>query len=164
MARCVPVLDTLVYLKRETNVWFEITTLLIPEVNDSDKEIHEMTEWIAKEVGVDVPLHFTAFHPDFHMLDKSDTPPATLKRAREIALSKGLRYVYTGNVHDPEGASTYCHNCKELLIERDWYQLGAYNLKDKNKCARCGTVCPGHFDDKPGAWGARRQPVRLADF
>ncbi|MBI3618036.1 MAG: AmmeMemoRadiSam system radical SAM enzyme [Candidatus Omnitrophica bacterium] len=159
-----PVLDTLVYLKRETNVWFEITTLLIPEVNDSDKEIHAMSEWIACELGVDVPLHFTAFHPDFRMLDKPETPPATLKRARTIALSKGLRYVYTGNVHDPEGSSTYCHKCKELLIERDWYQLGAYNLKDKNKCARCGTVCPGHFDDKPGAWGQRRQSVRLADF
>ena len=116
-----PVLDTLVYLKRETNVWFEITTLLIPEVNDSDKEIHAMSEWIARELGFDVPLHFTAFHPDFRMLDKPNTPPSTLTRARAIALSKGLRYVYTGNVHDPEGSSTYCHSCKELLIGRDWY-------------------------------------------
>ena len=98
------------------------------------------------------------------MLDGLATPPATLTRARKIAVSKGLRYVYTGNVHDPGGSSTYCHNCGETLIERDWYQLGAYNLKDKNKCARCGTVCAGHFDDTPGTWGPRRQPVRLADF
>lgn len=123
-----------------------------------------MTEWIAREIGGDVPLHFTAFHPDFRMLDRPATPPSTLTRARKIALSKGLRYIYTGNVHDPGGSSTYCHNCGEVLIERDWYQLGAYNLKDKNKCTRCGTVCAGHFDDKPGTWGPRRQPVRLADF
>ncbi|MBI5150200.1 MAG: AmmeMemoRadiSam system radical SAM enzyme [Candidatus Omnitrophica bacterium] len=159
-----PVLDTLVYLKRETNVWFEITTLLIPGLNDSDQEIHAMSEWIAREIGVDVPLHFTAFHPDFRMLDKPNTPPATLKRARKIALSKGLRYVYTGNVHDPEGSNTYCHSCGKLLIERDWYQLGAYNLKNKNQCAHCGAVCQGHFDERPGTWGPRRQPVRLADF
>ena len=101
--RLQPVLDTLVYLKRETSVWFEITTLLIPGLNDSDKEIHEMSEWIAREIGVDVPLHFTAFHPDFRMLDRPATTPSTLTRARKIALSKGLRYVYTGNVHDPGG-------------------------------------------------------------
>ncbi len=159
-----PVLDTLVYLKRETDVWFEITNLLIPEVNDSDKEIHEMSEWIARELGVDVPLHFTAFHPDFRMRDKPNTPPSTLTHARAIALSKGLRYVYTGNVHDSKGGSTYCHNCGGVLIERDWYQLGAYNLKDKNTCAHCGTVCPGHFDVRPGNWGPRRLPVHLADF
>ncbi|OGX33200.1 MAG: AmmeMemoRadiSam system radical SAM enzyme [Omnitrophica WOR_2 bacterium RIFCSPHIGHO2_01_FULL_48_9] len=156
-----PVLDTLVYLRKETKVWFEITNLVIPGENDSDKEFYEMTEWIAKNLGCDVPLHFTAFHPDFRMLDHPATPPATLSRAREIALAKGLRYVYTGNVHDREGGSTYCHNCGQLLIERDWYNLGEYHLKNKNQCAKCGTVCAGVFAEKPGTWGAKRQPIRI---
>ncbi len=159
-----PVLDTLVYLKHKTKVWFEITTLLIPGENDSDQELNAMTEWIAKEVGCDVPLHFTAFHPDFKMLDHPPTPPEALTRARRIALSKGLRYVYTGNVHDPQGASTYCHHCSGLLIERDWYQLGEYNLKNKNRCSRCGAVCAGEFDERPGDWGPKRVPVRLSTF
>jgi pyruvate formate lyase activating enzyme len=156
-----PVLDTLVYLKHRTKVWFEITTLLIPGENDSDQEIDAMTRWIADHLGVDVPLHFTAFHPDFRMLGHPPTPPATLTRARGIALSKGLKYVYTGNVHDPGGASTYCGRCGQVLIERDWYQLGAYNLKNKNECSRCGAVLPGHFDDRPGTWGPRRLPVKI---
>lgn len=159
-----PVLDTLVYLKHKTKVWFEITTLLIPGENDSDRELHAMTEWVLERIGPDVPLHFTAFHPDFRMLDYPPTPPATLTRARAIALSKGLKYVYTGNVHDSKGGSTYCGRCGHLLIERDWYELGAYNLKNKNECPKCGTVCAGHFDDKPGAWGSRRLPVRLSIF
>lgn len=158
------VLDTLVYLKHQTKVWFEITTLLIPGENDSDQELNAMTGWIAKEIGVDVPLHFTAFHPDFKMLDHPSTPPETLTRARGIALAKGLRYVYTGNVHDPRGASTYCHHCSGLLIERDWYQLGAWNLKNKNQCFHCGAVCAGEFDERPGDWGPKRMPVRLAAF
>lgn len=156
-----PVLDTLVYLKKRTEVWFEITNLMIPGENDSEGELHAMTEWIAQNLGPDVPLHFTAFHPDFRMLDHSPTPPATLTKAREIARSKGLRYVYTGNVHDTKGGSTYCHNCGQLLIERDWYKLGEYHLKNKNQCAKCGTVCAGVFDDKPGDWGAKRQPVTI---
>ena len=156
-----PVLDTLVYLKHETNVWFEITTLLIPGENDSDEELHAMSEWIAGHLGLDVPLHFSAFHPDFRMLDKPNTPPATLTRAREIAMSKGLQYVYTGNVHDPKGGSTYCRQCGQVLIERDWYELGRYNLKNKNQCSKCATVCEGWFDDQPGAWGPRRLPVRI---
>ncbi len=159
-----PVLDTLLYLKKETKVWFEITNLVIPGENDSDKEFHEMTEWIRKNLGPDVPLHFTAFHPDFRMLDHPPTPPTTLTRAREIALSKGLHYVYTGNVHDRAGGSTYCHNCKKLLIERDWYELGKYHLKNKNQCAFCGAVCAGHFTDIPGNWGPRRLPVRMSKF
>jgi pyruvate formate lyase activating enzyme len=159
-----PVLDTLIYLKHKTNVWFEITTLLIPGENDSNSELTQMSEWILKELGPDVPLHFTAFHPDFKMLDHNNTPPETLTRAREIARAKGLRYVYTGNVHDSQGSSTYCHNCGQTLIERDWYQLGEYNLTEKNKCNQCGAVCPGYFDDKPGNWGPRRLPVRLSDL
>ncbi len=159
-----PVLDTLVYLKNKTRVWFEITTLLIPEENDSDQEIHAMTEWIMEHLGPDVPLHFSAFHPDYRMLDKPHTPPVTLTRARKIALSKGLHYVYTGNVHDIEGGSTYCAHCSQLLIERDWYRLGEYNLIEKNKCRFCGTICLGHFDEKPGEWGPRRVPVQLSKF
>ncbi|MBX3729777.1 MAG: AmmeMemoRadiSam system radical SAM enzyme [Candidatus Sumerlaeia bacterium] len=156
-----PVLDTLLYLKHETNVWFEITTLLIPEANDSDAELHAECEWIAEHLGPDVPLHFTAFHPDFKMTDRPHTPASTLRRARRIALEKGLHHVYTGNVHDAEGGSTWCPGCGALLIERDWYELGRWNL-DGNACARCGQAIAGHFEAKPGTWGARRQPVRLS--
>lgn len=158
-----PVLETLKYLKHQTDVWFEITTLLIPGQNDSDQELNAMTEWIAKELGVDVPLHFTAFHPDFKMTDIASTPFLTLQKARCIALSKGMRYVYTGNVHDAEGSSTYCHNCGQLLIERDWYKLGHYNL-DENVCRFCKTECAGHFGRAPGDWGAKRMPVSMLDF
>ncbi|MBK8208064.1 MAG: AmmeMemoRadiSam system radical SAM enzyme [Planctomycetes bacterium] len=158
-----PVLDTLKYLKHETDVWFEITTLLIPGKNDSETELNRLAEWIAKELGPDVPLHFSAFHPDFKMMDVPDTPPSTLSRARRIALTHGLRYVYTGNVHDREGDRTSCHQCGETLIERDWYQLLKWNLKD-GKCPKCGTACAGVFEDQPGNWGPKRQPVRLRDY
>jgi len=157
-----PVLDTLVYLKHETDVWFEITTLLIPGENDSEKEIDEMTQWIAENLGLDVPLHFTAFHPDYKMLDKRPTPKSTLLRSREIALANGLRYVYTGNVHDRQGGSTWCHRCGALLIERDWYEIGGYHLTDDGRCVACGTACAGVLDGPAGHWGRRRQPVRIA--
>jgi pyruvate formate lyase activating enzyme len=156
------VLETLEYLKSETKTWFEITTLLIPEENDSDRELHEMSEWIMNRLGPDVPLHFTAFHPDWKMRDKCPTPPATLTRAREIARSNGLRYVYTGNVHDSAGSSTYCHGCRARVIERDWYQLGEWRLTEDGICNHCGTQIPGVFGDRPGTWGRRRLPVRLA--
>ena len=159
-----PVLDTLVYLKHETDVWSEITNLLIPDANDSDHEIDEMTRWVAEHLGPDVPLHFTAFHPDFKMMDRPPTPPATLKRAREIAVANGLRYAYTGNVHDEKGGSTYCHECGEALIERDWYVLGCWYLTDDGCCRSCGARCAGRFDGPAGSWGARRRPVRLAEF
>jgi pyruvate formate lyase activating enzyme len=159
-----PVLETLVYLKHETDVWFEITTLIIPGENDSDGEIEELTQWVVENLGPDVPLHFSAFHPDWKMRDIEKTPPLTLTRARQIALKNGVRYVFTGNVHDASGASTYCHNCDRKLIERDWYQLGAWNLDDDGHCAHCGTACNGVFDGKPGAWGRKRQPIRLKDF
>ncbi len=157
-----PVLDTLVYLKKETDVWFEITNLIIPTLNDSEKEFHEMAEWIMTNLGPDVPLHFTAFHPDYKMMDKPGTSFETLRKAREIALSKGLHYVYTGNVHDSSGSSTYCPSCRKLLIERDWFELGQYNLHNRNECAHCGTRIAGHFDEVPGHWGAKRVPVRLS--
>jgi pyruvate formate lyase activating enzyme len=159
-----PVLDTLKYLKHETDVWFEITTLLIPGENDSDGELDEMTRWVVEELGPDVPLHFTAFHPDFRMMDKPRTPPATLSRARDIALKNGVRYAYTGNVHDHRGGSTYCHECGQTLIGRDWYVLSDWNLTADGHCRNCGARCAGVFEVGHGDWGARRQPVRLRDF
>jgi pyruvate formate lyase activating enzyme len=159
-----PVLDTLTYLKHETNVWFEITTLLIPGENDSEKEIEELTQWVMTHIGPDVPLHFTAFHPDFKMLDKPPTAPSTLTMARRIAVKNGIRYAYTGNVHDEEGGSTYCHHCGSKLIGRDWYVMTAWNLTDDGRCKVCGTACAGVFDGPPGRWGAKRLPVRLKDF
>ena len=158
------VLETLVYLKHETGVWFEITTLLIPGENDSEQEIGEMTEWIADKLGPDVPLHFTAFHPDWKMLDHPPTPASTLTRSRRIAMANGLRYVYTGNVHDEAGGSTYCHGCGTKLIGRDWYVLKEWHLTTDGKCASCGTPCAGRFSGRPGTWGAKRLPVRLRDF
>jgi pyruvate formate lyase activating enzyme len=159
-----PVLETLKYLKHETSVWFEITTLLIPGLNDSDRELHAEAEWIMEHLGPDVPLHFTAFHPDFRMLDRPPTPPSTLTRARRIALEHGLRYVYTGNVHDEEGGTTYCHVCGAKLIVRDWYLLKAWNLTEEGRCSSCGAGCAGVFEGPPGNWGPRRLPVRLSAY
>ena len=159
-----PVLDTLSYLKYETDVWFEITNLLIPGENDSDLELGELTGWIARELGNDVPVHFSAFHPDYKMLDYSRTPPTTLVRARNIALDNGLRYAYTGNVYDELGDSTYCHSCGTKIIGRNWYVLTAWNLSEDGCCQRCGTPCAGVFDKQPGDWGSGRQPVRLSNF
>jgi pyruvate formate lyase activating enzyme len=156
-----PVLETLEYLKHETDVWFEITNLLIPGANDSDQEIDAMSRWIADRLGVDVPVHFTAFHPDWKMRDRPPTPPGTLSRARRIAMANGLRYVYTGNVHDRAGGSTYCHSCGQLLIERDWYQLGQWNLTVDGRCRDCGTRCSGVLEARPGSWGPRRLPVLM---
>ncbi len=157
-----PVLETLRYLHHETQVWFELTTLLIPGYNDSDAEIDTMTRWVVEELGPDVPMHFTAFHPDWKLRDAPPTPPATLTRARAIARRNGVRYAYTGNVHDSDGGSTWCHQCGALLIERDWYRLGHWGLDDQGRCAACGTPCAGVFEAKPGSWGNRRQPVAFA--
>ena len=156
-----PVLDTLDYLEHETTVWFELTTLLIPGENDSDAEIDALSRWVAEHLGPHVPLHFTAFHPDWKMLDRPPTPPATLSRARRIALGNGLRHVYTGNVHDPEGDSTRCSGCGTLLIGRDWYRLEDWRLGPDGRCPTCGQACPGVFEPRPGAWGRRRLPVQL---
>jgi pyruvate formate lyase activating enzyme len=162
--RLQPVLDTLLYLRRETEVWLEITNLVIPGENDSDKELDEMTSWIARELGADVPVHFSAFHPDYKMLDHPDTPPESLQRARRIAMGNGLRYAYTGNIHDPEGDTTLCHGCNEPLIRRDWYQLLECRLAADARCPSCGTRCAGHFDPHPGGWGRRRLPVDMGRF
>ena len=157
-----PVLETLRYLRHETRVWLELTTLLIPGYNDSDAEIDTMTRWVVEELGPDVPMHFTAFHPDWKLRDAPPTPPATLTRARAIARRNGVRHAYTGNVHDPDGGSTWCHQCGALLIERDWYNLGHWGLDGAGRCAACGTPCAGVFESRPGSWGSRRRPVAFA--
>jgi pyruvate formate lyase activating enzyme len=156
-----PVLDTLVYLKRETQVWFEITTLLIPGHNDSNEEITAMSRWIMQELGPDVPLHFSAFHPDHKMPDIPATPPATLVRARNIALKAGLHYVYTGNVHHAEGDTTFCPSCHAPLIVRDWYQIKQYRLDANGHCPDCGAAAAGRFDAKSGDFGRQRIPIAI---
>ena len=158
-----PVLDTLAWLKRETNVWFEITNLLIPQANDDVDEWRQMCDWILAEVGDEVPVHFTAFHPDFRLRDRTPTPPDMLVAAHELALKQGIKYVYTGNVDDVKHQSTYCPHCGQLVIERNWYDLGVYRLQG-NCCTQCGGRIAGHFAEAPGTWGRRRQPVRIALF
>ena len=161
-AHLQPVLDTLKYLRHETDVWFEITTLLIPGLNDSENEIAAECEWIADNLGTDVPLHFTAFHPDFKMRDIPATPIETLERARDQARAAGLAHVYTGNVHDVASQSTYCAGCGIMLIERDWYRLGTYRLTADGACPDCGHELAGRFAaEGKGAWGARRLPVHI---
>jgi pyruvate formate lyase activating enzyme len=159
-----PVLETLEYLKSETSVWFEITTLLIPGENDSDDELDEMTAWVVEHLGPDVPMHFTAFHPDYRMLDKPATPPRTLTRARRIAIDNGIRYAYTGNVHDEEGGTTVCYRCGEPLVTRVWYRLTHWCLDDVGRCQNCGVCCDGVFEGPAGDWGPQRRPVSLRDF
>ena len=161
-AHLQPVLETLEYLVKETKVWTEITTLLIPGMNDSDGELDAMTRWVADHLGPDVPHHFTAFHPDWKMRDIPATPAATLKRARAIAKRNGLHYVYTGNVHDPGGQSTDCARCGARLIGRDGYEIFEWSLAKGGHCGSCGALCPGIFEEIPGAWGSRRLPVHLA--
>lgn len=156
-----PVLDTLVYLKEHTDVWFEITTLLIPDENDSTQEIQEQCDWIIKNLGPDIPLHFSAFHPDYKMKDKPNTPPATLKRARQIAQDAGIHHVYLGNIHDAEGGTTYCHECRTPLVVRDWHEIKTWKLDDNGQCPNCQTPLAGVFDEKCGNWGRKRVPVRI---
>ena len=159
-----PVLDTLEYIKHETKTWLEITTLVIPGENDSPGEIERLSRWVVEKLGPDVPLHFSAFHPDYRMLDKPRTPQTTLSMARRIAMEQGVRYAYVGNVHDVGRQSTYCHQCGACLIERDWYALGRWRLDGEGKCLSCGTHCAGVFDGPPGEWGQKRLPVKLSRF
>ncbi len=159
--RLAPVLETLRYLKHETQVWFEITNLLIPGENDSAEEVTNLCNWVVENLGDDVPVHFTAFHPDYKMRHVPPTPKETLLRARELALEAGIEFVYIGNVSDVRRQSTYCPGCGHLLIERDWYELGQYNLRG-NHCRFCERVIPGVFEDKPGNWGQKRVPVRVS--
>lgn len=162
-AHLEPVLDTLRYIKHKTDVWLEITTLVIPGKNDSDNELHELSQWIYSDLGPDVPLHFSAFHPDWKMQDVPATPLRTLERARRIALEIGLHHVYIGNVHDKAASSTYCSQCGELLIGRDWYTLSDWHLTDDGHCQSCGAQCPGVFQGTPGDWGARCLPVNMSE-
>lgn len=155
------VLETLEYLRQDTQVWFEITTLLIPGENDSTDELEAQCRWIEQHLGRDTPLHFSAFHPDWKMRDHPRTPASTLNRARQIGIDAGLNYVYTGNVHDPQGGSTFCPNCGDMLIERDWYQLGHWGLTADGHCHSCQHPIAGVFEAQPGNWGAKRQPIRI---
>ena len=155
-----PVLDTIRWIARETDVWMEITNLVIPRANDSMDEIARMCDWLLENVGPDVPLHFTAFHPDFRLTDRGPPPTATLTAAWELARRAGLRYVYTGNVHDPRHQSTYCPSCGRLLIQRDGYHIGVYELRG-DCCRYCGTRIAGRFGDAVGSWGPKRMPVRI---
>lgn len=157
-----PVLDTLVYLRRETSVWLEITTLLIPGQNDSDEEITAMSRWIHRELGADVPVHFSAFHPDHKMTDVPATPKSTLVRAREIALHAGLVHVYTGNVHHKAGDTTHCRQCGATLIERDWYQINGYRVTADGHCPQCDHALAGRFDAVSGQFGRKRIPVAIS--
>jgi len=164
-AHLEPVLDTLKYIKHETNVWLEITTLIIPGLNDSSDELKQMSEWVVNELGNDIPMHFSAFHPDYKMTKTPHTPQKTLTMARKIAMNAGVRYAYTGNVHDEAGGSTFCHQCGANLISRDWYQLGEWNLSTRGNhigiCNNCGASCAGFFEATPGNWGANRRRVVL---
>ncbi len=159
-----PVLETIEFLKRETDVWFELTNLIIPQANDNPDELRKMCNWILQSVGDDVPIHFSAFHPDFRMMDRGRTDPETLCLAYDIAKSEGLKYAYVGNVHDPRRQSTFCHQCGQLLIERDWYQLGSYTISAAGQCQHCQATIPGRFGTEVGQWGSRREPVRIEQY
>ena len=158
------ILETITYVKHETDTWMELTNLLIPGKNDSDEEIDRMTKWVVEHLGHDVPMHFSAFHPDWKMQDIPATPEQTLRKARRIAMENGVHYAYTGNISDAAGGSTYCHGCGVKVIGRNQYQLGDWHLDGTGHCLSCGTHIPGIFDGPPGTWGARRQPVRLSAF
>ncbi|MFO0652311.1 MAG: AmmeMemoRadiSam system radical SAM enzyme [Polyangiales bacterium] len=156
-----PVLDTLRYLARETSVWTEVTTLLIPGLNDSDDELGRLSDWVARELGAAVPLHFSAFHPDYKLIDVPPTPPATLTRARKIALAAGLQHVYTGNVHDVDGETTRCASCHAVVVARDWYDILEYRLDDRGRCLACGAALAGRFGAYGGSFGRRRVRLHL---
>lgn len=160
-AHLADVLETIAYVHHDTDVWLELTTLLIPGKNDSDAELRELSRWVVAELGPDVPLHFTAFHPDWKMRDIPRTPAETLFRARNIALEAGVQYVFTGNVQDPRGNSSWCHSCGSLLIERSWHSLGQWRMTSDGCCPDCGTRVPGVFEPEPGNWGAKRQQVQF---
>ncbi len=163
-ASLAPVLDTLRYIVLETDIWLEITTLLIPGQNDSPAQLKAQCQWIADNLGPGVPLHFTAFHPAYRMMDAPPTPLSTLRNARQIALSEGLHYVYTGNVYDETGANTICHKCTKILIRRSGYNVQDWHLTTDGNCEFCNEKCRGVFEDLPGSWGSRMRPVNIADY
>jgi len=163
-AHLQPVLDNLEWLVNETDVWVELTTLLIPGENDSDAEVRQMCDWVLERLGPKVPMHFTAFHPDFRMTDHPPTPVATLRRARRIALDAGVHYAYTGNAWDPDGQSTWCHACGQRLIGRSGYEIDTWHLTPEGRCDVCATPAAGIFQPAPGHWGSRRVPIRLGEY
>jgi len=160
-ARLAPVLETLEYIAHDTDCWLEVTTLLVPGLNDGNAELEAMSRWLVSHLGPEVPLHFTAFHPDYRMTDVAATPLATLRRARAVALDQGLRHVYTGNVHDTQGGTTFCTHCERSLIERDWHRLLSYELDARGACRHCGTPLAGRFGDMPPELGRRHAPMRV---
>jgi pyruvate formate lyase activating enzyme len=160
-ANLAPVLDTLAWLRRETEVWIEVTTLLIPGENDDADELARLSGWCAENLGTETPLHFSAFHPAFKYDAPRATPTSTLERARTIALEAGMKHVYTGNVHDDLGQSTYCAGCGSLIIERSGYRLGRYRIDDQGRCGVCQRPVAGHFAEQPGSWGSRRQRLTI---
>lgn len=160
-AHLADVLDTIAWVAGEGRTWVELTTLLIPGHNDAEREVRDECRWVRRELGPDVPLHFSAFHPDFKMRDVPPTPPGVVRRAREIALEEGLHFVYTGNIHDPDGEVTSCPGCGATLIRRDWYALPEYRVTPRGTCPECGEAVPGRFDAEPGTFGPRSVPVRL---
>jgi len=160
-AHLQPVLDTLIYLRRETDVWIEVTTLLIPGHNDSDEEINALCRWVRQELGADTPLHFTAFHPDYKMNETPPTPQETLRRARAAGLKHGIHHVYTGNTDDTEGGTTYCPGCRAKLVVRDWYDILEYHLTADGHCARCNTAIAGRFAPYAPPFGRQRIPVDI---
>jgi pyruvate formate lyase activating enzyme len=155
------VLETIEWAVTQCPVWVELTTLVVPGHNDSDEELGRMAAWVVDTLGPDVPMHFSAFHPDWKMLDVPPTPPASLARARRIAMDHGVHFAYTGNVHDSEGDTTFCPSCHQPVIERDWYEILAYRLDARGACRQCGTVLPGVFAATAGTWGRRRMPITL---
>ncbi|MDX2143372.1 MAG: AmmeMemoRadiSam system radical SAM enzyme [Rhodospirillaceae bacterium] len=155
------VLDTITYARHETPCWVELTTLLIPGQNDDPEELKRLSDWVVTQLGESVPVHFTAFHPDFRMRDTAHTPPATLMRAHDIATKAGLRYVYTGNIHHEPTATTHCHGCGAAVIGRDWHDITRWHLDATGRCLSCGAACAGVFDGPPGTWGRQRRPVRI---
>lgn len=165
-AHLAPVLDTLQAIRHETGCWLEITTLLIPGHNDDTAELEALARWVHDSLGPDVPLHFTAFHPDYKMADVPPTPRATLQRARRIGLDAGLHHVYTGNVLDREGGTTFCPGCAAPLIERQWHEITRCDIAvgegGRGSCPRCGAAIAGVFGRFEGAFGRRRLPVRVA--
>ncbi|WP_438970719.1 AmmeMemoRadiSam system radical SAM enzyme [Methylophaga sp.] len=162
-AHLQPVLETLLYLKHETQVWFELTILLIPGENDGEAEIAAMSQWVLENLGPDVPMHFSVFHPDWKMQNKPSTPHRTVQKARQIALDNGINHAYVGNMHDKNADSTWCKQCGELLIGRDWYQLSEWHLDAEGRCKRCGAICAGVFEPLPGEWGPKRRLINMEE-
>ena len=161
-AELAPVLDTLRWLKQESRLWLEVTTLLIPGHNDTEAEIARLAEWFVEQLGPETPLHFSAFHPDFKLMNLPPTPPETLLRARRQAKAAGLRHVYTGNIQDAEGQASYCSACAQRVITRTGYRVDAFRLDESACCVGCGVALAGHFDPRPGRFGSRRLPITIA--